>query len=531
MSELLRNRMDALRMDALSRSGLSGVGLRGVEREALRVDRAGRLARTPHPQVLGSALTHPNITTDYSEALIELVSSAHASTDDLMHELDLVHRFVQQGLGEETLWSASMPAELPSEAEIPIAWYGNSHIGMLKHVYRRGLAVRYGKAMQCIAGIHYNFSLPESWWELLGREEGSTLSARDEQSARYIALIRNFHRRAWLLMFLFGASPALSTDFLQGRPHQLQEIGPNTLALPHATSLRMSDLGYQNKAQTGLIPPYNSLEEYMTGMARAVRMPWPEYEALGLRRDGEWIQISTNVLQIENEYYASIRPKRITRSGERPLQALCERGVQYVEVRCIDVDPFEPSGISASTARFLDVFLTTCALADSPSSTAAGFEECRLNFASAVREGRRPDLQLQRDGQPISLRDWSLQLLDEMQPVAQWLDAKAGSDVHQQALRTQLARIQAPQELPSARVAQAIQDAGASFHRFALAQSLANRDALLARPVVGAELERMRELAEKSLAEQRDMEAADQGSFDDFIEAYRRATPSQLCCD
>lgn len=518
-------------MDLLSRSGVTGVGLRGVEREALRVDKAGRLATTPHPHVLGSALTHPNITTDYSEALIELVSSAHASIDELMQELDLVHRFVQQGLDQESLWSASMPAELPSEAEIPIAWYGNSHIGMLKHVYRRGLAVRYGKAMQCIAGIHYNFSLPEQWWEILGRAEGSPLSARDEQSARYIALIRNFQRHAWLLMFLFGASPALSTGFLQGRPHQLQESGPGTLSLPHATSLRMSDLGYQNKAQSGLIPPYNSLSEYMTGMARAVRLPWPEYEALGLRRDGEWIQISTNVLQIENEYYASIRPKRVVNPGERPLQALCERGVQYVEVRCIDVDPFEPSGISADTARFLDVFLTLCALAESPAATPAGSEEARENFASVVREGRRPGLSLQRDGQAIGLREWSLELMDEMQAVAGWLDGISGGTLYQQALTLQTARVRNPQDLPSARVAQAIEAHGGSFHRFALAQSQASHAALLARPLSPEQTQQMRALAETSLASQREMEAQDVGSFDDFIEAYRRATPSQLCCD
>jgi glutamate--cysteine ligase len=518
-------------MDLLSRSGVTGLGLRGVEREALRVDTAGRLAATPHPGVLGSALTHPNITTDYSEALIELVSSANASIEELMQELDQVHRFVQQGLGQESLWSASMPAELPSEAEIPIAWYGSSHIGMLKHVYRRGLAVRYGKAMQCIAGIHYNFSLPEQWWEILGRAEGSSLSARDEQSARYISLIRNFHRDAWLLMFLFGASPALSTGFLQGRPHQLQEIGPGTLSLPHATSLRMSDLGYQNKAQLGLIPPYNSLAEYMTGMARAVRLPWPEYEALGLQRDGEWIQISTNVLQIENEYYAIIRPKRVVHPGERPLQALCERGVQYVEVRCIDVDPFEPSGIGADTARFLDVFLTTCALSESPAATPTGFEEWRQNFASVVREGRRPGLNLQRDGQVISLHDWSLQLMDDMLPVAHWLDSISGGDLYQQALNVQLARVRNPQDLPSARVARAIQAQGGSFHRFALAQSEANRDALLARPLNPEQALQMRALAETSLASQKEMEARDVGSFDDFIEAYRQATPSQLCCD
>jgi glutamate--cysteine ligase len=500
-------------------------GLRGVERESLRVDAVGLLARTGHPVALGSALTHPNITTDYAESLLELISAPHAEVAEMVAELDRIHRFVQQALGEESMWAHSMPATLPEEAEIPIAWYGTSHIGMLKHVYRRGLALRYGKAMQCIAGIHYNFSLPEALWEALRQREAAQSSARDFQSEGYIALIRNFQRRSWLLMYLLGASPALEAGFLQGRAHQLQPLGQDTLALPYATSLRMSDLGYQNKAQAGLIPPYNTLDEYMSGMARAVQKPWPEFEAIGLKQEGEWVQISTNVLQIENEYYATVRPKRVT----RPLQALCERGVQYVEVRCIDVDPFEPVGIGAQTAHFLDVFLTTCALADSPRVDEQRLQEYRANFASVVREGRRPGLRLLRDGTELALQDWARELLQEMRPVAQWMDA-SGGHAHSDAVEMQLARLSDVGSLPSSRVLEGVREAG-SFHRFALERSLAHRADFLGRPLSAAEMTAMRNQAQESLDEQARMEASDRGSFDEFIEAYRAATPRQLCCD
>ena len=131
------------------------------------------MARTPHPVRLGSALTNPQITTDYAEALLEFITPAEHDIGLAIHRLDAIHRYAYSKLGDEMLWSQSMPCDLPSEEEIEIAWYGNSNIGMLKHVYRRGLALRYGKAMQCIAGIHYNYSLDEQLWRLLDENEPS----------------------------------------------------------------------------------------------------------------------------------------------------------------------------------------------------------------------------------------------------------------------------------------------------------------------------------------------------------------------
>ncbi|MDB5797256.1 MAG: gshA2 [Paucimonas sp.] len=526
MSDQLHRRLDLLGQPA--HQDLLAQGLRGVEREALRTDRQGRLARTPHPAALGSALTHPRITTDYSEALLELITSPQADTAAMLGELDLIHRYVQQSLGDEIMWTHSMPAVLPAEDEIPIAWYGKSHIGMLKHVYRRGLALRYGRAMQCIAGIHYNFSVADGLWEQLRRDEGSSLSPQDFQSEGYIALIRNFQRRSWLLMLLFGASPALPTGFLQGRPHQLETLSEDTLYLPYATSLRMSDLGYQNNAQAGLIPPYNTLEQYLRGMARAVSLPYPAYEAMGLRRDGEWVQISTNVLQIENEFYATIRPKRVTRPGERPARALQERGVQYIEVRCMDVDPFEPVGVSLQTARFLDAFLMTCALAPSPQVDERRGNEDRANFASVVREGRRPGLLLQRDGAAVPLAQWAQELLDEVRPVARLLDRQAGGSEHVDAVQAQASQLAAPATLRSARVLEGIAGHGNSFYRYALAQSAAHAENFLSRPLDPALRQQMMQEAALSIAQQKQIESQDQGSFDDFVEAYRAATPQQL---
>ena len=257
LSELLNRRLKLLGADPHRR--LLAMGLRGIERETLRVDRQGNLAATPHPMALGSALTHPQITTDYSESLLEFITPPEHDIATALTQLDAIHRFAYTKLGDELLWSQSMPCRLPDEAQIPIAWYGKSHIGMLKHVYRRGLALRYGKAMQCIAGIHYNFSLAEDLWRVMQADQQAPGSAMDFQSESYVALIRNFRRYSWLLMYLFGASPALSSNFLRGRSHALQTLSGDTLYLPYATSLRMSDLGYKNDAQVGLVQAYNTL--------------------------------------------------------------------------------------------------------------------------------------------------------------------------------------------------------------------------------------------------------------------------------
>jgi glutamate--cysteine ligase len=512
-------------------------GLRGIERETLRIDARGDLALTPHPAALGSALTNPQITTDYSESLLEFVTPARDDIATALQDLDAVHRFASAELGDEMLWSESMPCRLPEEESIPIAWYGTSNIGMAKHVYRRGLALRYGRAMQCIAGIHYNFSLSSDVWRLLQDSEVTATaggaaglqSLRDYQSEGYIAMVRNFNRYSWLLMYLFGASPALNSHFLRNDAHGLETLSDDTLYLPHATSLRMSDLGYSNNAQAGLMLPYNTLQQYMRSMSNAVAQPYPPYEALGTRRDGEWVQINTNVLQIENEFYATIRPKRVINSGERPLEALCARGVQYVEVRCMDVDPFEPLGISLETARFLDAFLHFCALEQSASTNQTEGRENTGNFALVVKEGRKPGLMLQSGGAPVSLHDWGVDLLDRIAPVAAMLDAQRGERVHADALAVQRASIEDPSLTPSARVLAALSAHGDSFPAFGLAKSREHTAGFLARPLTAAQRGVFEVMARDSVLEQARMEREESNDFDSFITDYGTRTPNIVC--
>ena len=517
--DTLLNRRVALLSEPRHRALLGG-GQRGIERETLRVDRAGRLAATPHPATLGAPLTHPHITTDYAEALMEFVTSAEPDIAIALNELDAVHRFTYSKIGAELLWSQSMPCDLPAEAEIEIARYGSSHIGMLKHVYRRGLALRYGKAMQCIAGIHYNFSLSEQLWPLLRESEHAGASAQDVQSAGYFALIRNFRRYSWLLMYLFGASPALASGFLRGRPHQLQVLSADTLYLPHATSLRMSDLGYQSDAQASLSVQFDNIDNYIRSLTCAVNQPYPAYAEIGTKRNGEWVQLSTNLLQIENEYYSTIRPKRVIGVGERALGALAARGVQYVEVRCLDVDPFEPIGITLESARFMDAFLLLCALEESPPATDQGAADTE-NFTRVVKEGRRPGLQLVRDGAPISLQCWADELLERIGVTAALLDTHAGSTAHAESLARQRAKIVDVRLTPSARVLAAMQEHGNSFAAFGMHQSLAHAASLRARPLAAQQAQHLEDAVQDSIAQQTVLEKTQRGDFDSFVHAYQ----------
>ncbi|WP_322995667.1 glutamate--cysteine ligase [Castellaniella sp.] len=495
---------------------------RGIEKEGLRVDAHGRLAHTPHPLALGSALTNPHITTDYSESLLELVTSPDASTAALVQELTDIHAFVALRNPTETIWNQSMPAHLPPEADIPVAWYGPSNTGMLKHVYRQGLAWRYGKIMQCIAGVHYNYSLPEAAWDFLATGD----TEKDRRNSGYMGLIRNFMRYAWLLMYLFGAAPAVSRSFLQhaGLESQLTRLSPDTYCLPWATSLRMSDLGYKSPIQSELQLCYNDLDTFTARIHSAVTTPWPAYEAIGTHRDGQRIQLNTNILQIENEYYATIRPKQTAGRCERPNTILHERGIQYIEVRCMDIDPWEPAGIAADTCRFLDAFLLFCALEDSPLFPIPGTcQESQANFGLVAREGRRPGLMLQHDEQAIGLQDWAQDILQRITPYAALLDAHTDDPHHGAALQLQLAKTQDPALTPSARLLAALQDSGQEFHDWTLAQSQAHWAALQARGLPASTLAAYDRTAQASLAEQATLEAENTESFENYVARFHAA--------
>jgi len=499
------------RLDAIAGDRLRGMR-RGLEKESLRAQPDGKLALTPHPAALGSALTHPHITTDYSESQLELITGVHDSVGACLDQLREVHQFTVRSLraaGDEMLWASSMPCGLPTDETIPLGRYGSSNVGRAKSVYRMGLGHRYGRRMQTISGIHYNWSLP------------------GVDNDGYFALIRNFRRHAFLLLTLFGASPAVCSSFVEGRQHELQPLGTSgSLYMPHGTSLRMGRLGYQSEAQATLAVSYNGLEGYATSLQDALTRPWPAYEALGIRNPGgDYNQLATTLLQIENEFYGTIRPKRVIYPGERPLHALRERGVEYIEVRLLDLNPFEVIGIGASTLRFLDVFLLHCLLTESPPDTPAEIQELALNQHLTAARGREPGLCLQRQGESVPLLQWGQELLEQLKPIARSLDAAHGGTDHADAVAQALAALQAPDTLPSARVLSEVREAyGDSFVAFARAQSQKNHAELLAMPWSAKQQARFEAMAAKSVADQRAIEAADTMPFEIYRQEYTSPT-------
>lgn len=498
-------------------------GGRGIEREALRVDAQGELALTPHPAALGSALTHPTITTDYAEALLELITRPATDCSQALAELEELHWFVHSRLEGEYLWNLSMPGRLPVDEQIPIAWYGPSNPGMLRHVYRRGLALRYGKRMQCIAGIHYNYSLPPELFAVLTKAEVGSPKLLERQSAAYMRQIRNLRQYGWLLAYLFGASPAICTGFLGVERDELARMGGDTLYMPYATSLRMSDIGYRNRAMDDLSPSLNDLGAYIRDIYRALHTPDAQYQALGVFAQGEWRQLNANLLQLDSEYYALARPKSAPERGERNLDALARRGVQYVELRALDLDPFSPLGIGLTCAKFLDGFLLFCLLSEAPVDDRNAQRQDRENLSLAGKYGRQPGLKLHRNGQSILLKDWALEVLAEVQVCIELLDSAHGGSSHALAWSAQEEKVLNPDCAPSAQVLAEIHRHGGSFTAFGRQLGMDHAKHFSASSLEAGVAKALDHQATLSLREQHQLEANDRAPFSDYLQQFSPA--------
>ncbi|MDO6680755.1 glutamate--cysteine ligase [Oceanobacter sp. 5_MG-2023] len=494
---------------------------RGIEKEGLRCNNDGIISQKPHPTGLGSTLTHPSITTDYSEALLEFITPVYRSGHEAIACLDVAHRFAFSQMDAELIWPSSMPCILEGEMSIPIATYGSSNLGQLKHVYRHGLWHRYGRTMQCIAGIHYNFSLPDELWPILkALDNQPDESLQDFISRRYFGLIRNFRRYSWLLLYLFGASPAVCSSFLAGREHNLDTLHKHTLYLPYATSLRMSDLGYQNNAQSSLRVCYNSVENYVETLGDAINVQVDDYEKLGVQdQHGVYQQLNTHLLQIENEFYSDIRPKRIAKNDEKPLEALNTFGVEYIEVRNTDLNPFMPVGIDVPQTTFMDLFLCYCLLQSSDTIEDDEYLQIQTNQQRTVMRGREPGLTLLSQGQERNLQQWGLALLDDMQALAQQMDSANQHSFHIDSLGQQRLKLADAAHTPSAKVLAALQEQKLEFSEFTLQQARQHRKAL-SQPLAPEVHRHWQALARQSLQEQAQIEASDTLSFEDFLADY-----------
>ena len=435
--------------------------LRGIERESLRVTQEGKISQNSHPKNLGSPLTSEDITTDFAEALVELVTPTFESAEELFAHLSLLHKFLYSEMEEEILWNFSMPCAFQSEQEIKIAEYGKTNSGMLKHIYRKGLRLRYGSIMQCVSGIHFNFSLSEDSWD--------TLTNSPDQSfinQKYLGAIRNIKRNFWFLLERLGASPIAHESYLLNRGHSLTKHGSNDLFLPWATSLRMSDVGYQSSVQNALKINYNNLDKFIDAIIKGINTPVKNFEEIGLLDEqGVPQQISTGILQIENELYDTVRPKRSGPSGSRPATLLKNEGIEYLELRGIDINPFIPEGIDENKIKLLDIFIMHSLISESPQVSDREIEEIRANQKTMVENGRSENVNLEQNGVSTPLKELKKIFYDELEQVATSMDEYCPG--YSNALSAEMGE----NLLPSEKIMNEMNAQNLSFQEYGLAQS------------------------------------------------------------
>jgi len=512
------------RLDVIAQQSDALVGFgRGIEREALRVQPDGKLSQAGHPYAFGSALCHDSITTDFAESLLEFITPVAKDVDQLFDYLNDIHHYAATHLeNNETLWPMSIPCFVGDEDDIELAQYGDSNTGKMKTAYRQGLKNRYGSMMQIISGVHYNFSLPASFWETWSVVHQSTLTGSDAQSAGYLGLIRNYLRYGWVIPYLFGASPALCQSFLQGKETNLpfKKVGKGTIYLPYATSLRLSDLGYTSSSQSSLNICYSSVDDYIASVRKALNKKAPEFKDLGVKEGDHYIQLNDNILQIENELYASIRAKRVQKPGETPSQALNARGIEYIEIRSLDVNPFCKLGITEEQVNFLDLFLTWCAIKPSEEISAAQSQHFSQNLNNVVTDGRNPALTLEIDGQTNSVADWGEWLTGELKELAVVLDDSGKEDRYKAAIEHIAPRFAAPELTSSARILDQIVAKNADNGPLALSLSKQYKQELIGQPYQIWSDQYFEAQLHSSIEKQQQIEQSDKLSFDDFLKNY-----------
>ena len=528
MYQLLQQRLSRLSNsdieEALSTSKI------GLEKESLRVSPDGGISHTPHPAAWGAALTHPQITTDFSEALAELITPPCDSVMEAMQSLDDIQNFVYRHLDNEILWATSMPCVVAGETSIPLARYGSSNAARMKTLYRRGLGLRYGRTMQVIAGVHFNYSFSEKFWRLYQQQLNNKDDYQDFVSEQYMGLVRNLLRYGWLVPYLFGASPSVCKSFLNGKRTLLQEFNATTFYEPYATSLRLGDIGYQNNKEdlAGIKACYDSLEAYVESMRCAITTPNPFFEEIGVKVNGEYRQLNANILQIENEYYSTVRPKQIVQGEEKPSTALNKRGVAYVELRSLDVNAFDPHGINSEQLYFLEVFMLFCLLQSSPVLSQSEVDAIDENLLLVAHQGRKPGLDLQRANfdqklEKISLQDWATELCNKMKGVASLLDQANYCENYFSSVKSQIAAVFDPELTPSARMLADMREHNEGFFHYAQRMSEHHYQYYKTHPLAETKVRFFEDLAKKSLVKQKQIEENDSLDFDAYLENYFNA--------
>jgi len=457
----------------------------GFERESQRIISSGDLALTPHPPVFGDKLENPRITTDFSESHIEMITPTFKTIEEAYDELNIIYSEVENGIEDELLWPLSMPPKLPDEKNIPISSFPDSPEGIYKEIYRKGLALRYGKKMQMISGIHYNFSFDNKMvdylYDLFGNE-------KDKQSfinEIHFALTRNFLRYRWILIYLFGASPFCHPTYYSVIDKEIKIIQKSCSSCvesiknfnQYATSLRVSRFGYSNILKHNQNVYFNSLDEYSKKLRKLMTTRNEEYTKLGIYENDSQIQLNGNILQNESEFYSSIRLKQNIGKNETQLDALEKKGVKYVEVRILDLNPFEKLGLSLEQMYFIQVFMLFCLFEQSNFITKEEYDRINLNHHLITLFGRKENLVLQKyNGRAIALKQWGKEIFVKLKMLADLMSNATGENKYRNSVENEYKKLIDMSFLPSERIHREMENNGEDFLEFGTRCAVNNLD-------------------------------------------------------
>ena len=379
--------MNLLNLSKLSSKDLLS-GSFGIEWECLRATSDGKLSLTPHPSVFGDKLTNPLVTTDFSESQIEIITPTFDSIDEAFDTFSFLSDVVNSSLpDDEYLWFQSLPCILPYYEDIPIAQY--SEEGQDSQKYREELARKYGLQKQMISGVHFNFSFSDETLREMYDAMGCDLTCQEFKNEVYLKITRNYLRYCWLIIYLTGCSIGTHKSFSADCIHLMDAQDDfGSYYSTHGPSFRNASCGYKNLKE--LYPSYDSVNEFVRDVNQFID-------------DGD--------LSEAKELYTQIRLK--PKDPKDFLNSLEKDGIQYVEIRTLDINPFYKCGLVKHDMNFLHLFLIYM-LVKSESDYANWQKEAKINEERTAEHAYDEDMRLLKDGVEVTLKDWASEIINEM---------------------------------------------------------------------------------------------------------------------
>ncbi|MBO3399772.1 bifunctional glutamate--cysteine ligase GshA/glutathione synthetase GshB [Clostridium perfringens] len=408
----------------------------GLEKENVRVTERGNLALTPHPKAFGDREKNAYIKTDFSESQLEMVTPVCNTLEEVYSFICNLNKVVSLEIMKngEFLWPQSNPPILPREEEIPIAKLSNRE----DELYRENLSYKYGKKKQVISGIHYNFSFKEEFIKLLYKELKVEKDFREFKDDIYLRMARNFQKYHWLLIYLTGASPVFHESYIEEIKEEGEILGEDSYYIKDDTSLRNSSYGYKNKKDYYV--SYNSIGEYASDIKNLVK-------------DKE--------IQSIKEYYNPIRLKSL--GSEDMLESLLNKGIDYLEVRLLDLDPLSIQGVSKETLYLVHLFMIYTLLKENKEITYKDQEEFFKNHDMVALKGRNEEAVIHENGVPVLLKDKGREILSEMDEIVEILFSN--NEEFKNVIKRALEKINNPHDIISEKLIKDIKEEGyINFH-------------------------------------------------------------------